>query len=315
VSVIPIERGQDVSTRCLALYERGLPSGDSTGWPTVDEHFTVSPKQWTLVTGIPGSGKSEWVDALAMNLMEALDWHFAFYSPENFPTEVHLAKLAEKRLRKPFARGPTERMTEGELHEAMEFVTQRALWLAPKYKNPMALLDAADEWRKYTTKPFAVVLDPWNSLEHLRPDRMSETEYVSETLSLVTDYCRANDCHVFIVAHPAKLQRDASGKRPVPSPYDISGSAHWYNKADNIITVHRDQVDGGQDVEIHVQKVRFKHIGRIGVIRLKYDRIVGRYFEAPWAIAGESYKDPERPNPAASEDHLERVAIQSELRA
>src|SRR5690606_17801830 len=71
---------------------------------------------------------------------------------------------------------------------------------------------------------------------------------------------------------------------PVPTPYDISGSAHWYNKADNIITVHRNQAEQTQDVDIHVQKVRFKHIGHIGVATLKYDKVTARYFEAPTVI-------------------------------
>jgi len=85
-----------------------------------------------------------------------------------------------------------------------------------------------------------------------------------------------------VVAHPSKLLRGADGKRPVPTPYDIAGSAHWYNKADNIITVHRDQLEPrDQRVQIHVQKVRFKHMGRIGLAELMYDRVTGRYHERP----------------------------------
>ena len=78
----------------------------------MDKHYTVAPGQWTLVTGIPGHGKSEWLDALIVNLAEAGDWHFAIYSPENFPQAQHAAKLIEKHLRKPFGRGPNERMSE-----------------------------------------------------------------------------------------------------------------------------------------------------------------------------------------------------------
>ncbi len=279
-NIIPIEPGIDLAARCLRLYERGQPPGDSTGWLGMDRHYTVAPGQWTLITGIPSSGKSEWLDALAVNLMETAGWNFAFYSPENYPTEAHLAKLAEKHVRKPFGRGPNERMTTDELQDAMEFITARTFWLAPKYRNPGALLEAADKWRQSIVKKFAVVLDPWNALEHLRPDRQTETEYVSESLSMVTNFCREADCHVFVVAHPSKLPRDAAtGKRPVPTPYDIAGSAHWYNKADNILAVHRDQVEGDQNVEIHVQKVRFKHIGRVGIVDLQYERLTGRYHE------------------------------------
>jgi twinkle protein len=51
--------------------------------------------QFTVVTGWPGSGKSEWLDALLVNLTKS-GWKFAIFSPENQPTELHIAKLLEK---------------------------------------------------------------------------------------------------------------------------------------------------------------------------------------------------------------------------
>ena len=82
---------------------------------------------------------------------------------------------------------------------------------------------------------------------------------------------------------------------PAPTPYDISGSAHWYNKASNAATIHRDQAKGGQRVEIHVQKVRFKHLGHVGGSALFYDKVTGRYFDAPGVpVDGVLYTDPER---------------------
>lgn len=294
--VYPIEVGQDIADRCAALYAKGLPPGDSTGWKSVDACYTVAPQQWTLVTGMPGSGKSEWLDALAMNLAEASDWTFAAYSPENFPLEAHMAKLAEKRVRKPFGIGPNERMTERELWDAMTWIAERFAWLKAEYADYASLLTDALRVRE-PGKKLAVILDPWNTLEHLRPPRQTETEYISEALTWITNWTRAQKLHVFLVAHPHMMQRDkATGKRSVPTPYDIHGSAHWYNKADNIVCVHREQDEQGQDVEIHVQKVRFKHIGKVGMVSLKYDRVVGRYFEPAWAAKrGERYSDPERP--------------------
>jgi hypothetical protein len=73
----------------------------------VDEFYTVAPGQWTVITGVPGSGKSEWLDALLVNLAESEQWEFALYSPENFPTVTHLIKLVEKHERMPFGEGPT----------------------------------------------------------------------------------------------------------------------------------------------------------------------------------------------------------------
>jgi twinkle protein len=80
----------------------------------------------------------------------------------------------------------------------------------------------------------------------------------------------------------------------VPTPYDLAGSAHWFNKADNIITVHRDVADvHSTEVEIHVQKVRFKHIGRVGLVTLRYDRVTGRYTDPSAAEAYRAASDGE----------------------
>ena len=87
------------------------------------------------------------------------------------------------------------------------------------------------------------------------------------------------------VAHPAKLHREA-GSFPVPSLYDISGSANWVNKADLGVVVHRhDPEKDPTRADIYIRKVRFKSVGKIGLVSLRWDRSTGRYSE----IAKTSY--------------------------
>jgi hypothetical protein len=62
--------------------------------------------------------------------------------------------------------------------------------------------------------------------------------------------------HVFFVAHPRTLQQ-WDGK--APGLYDISGSAHFVNKADNGIVVHRNrdpEAENPDHVQIIIRKVR-----------------------------------------------------------
>ena len=58
-------------------------------------------------------------------------------------------------------------------------------------------------------------------------------------------------------------------------------SANWANKADLGVVVHRPEESspGSSPTDIYVRKVRFKSVGRIGVVRLNYDRATGRYSE------------------------------------
>lgn len=52
------------------------------------------------MSGVPNSGKSEWLDALAVNLAECYDWPIAFCSFEK-SVEHHAMQLIEKFLRRP----------------------------------------------------------------------------------------------------------------------------------------------------------------------------------------------------------------------
>jgi twinkle protein len=271
----------DLTRKLIDLYETGLPKGDSTGWPSLDRYYSVVPGQLTVVTGWPSSGKSEWLDALMVNLSRQ-GWRFAIYSPENRPEETHLAKLIEKRSGKPFGPGPTPRIDSAELKtQALDISLCFKLIGTDDGEPPtMPEILAVAEQALQGQGKHGLIVDPWNELDHLRPAALSETEYVSRTLSTVRGWARTNNVHVWIMAHPRNVKRDDGGKLPVPRPDMISGSQHWWNKADNAITVWRDmEQPDSQDVEIHVQKVRFKHIGRPGLADLKWDRVTGRYHE------------------------------------
>ena len=265
------------------LWERGLPSGDKTGWPSVDKHYTVVPGQLTILTGWPGAGKSEWLDALLVNLARQ-GWRTAIFSPENQPVDLHIAKLLEKLSGKPFGMGPTARMSLDEVREFNDDLGQWFAFIDPPQEDGLTAWEVIEAAQPYLSQfeigsKRGLVIDPWNELEHWRPKELTETEYVSQTLSRVRNWARKQSVHVWIVAHPAKMRRE-DGKLPIPKPDMIAGSQHWWNKADCAITVWRDfeKIDA-RLVQIHVQKIRFKNVGRPGVIELDYDRVTGRYSE------------------------------------
>jgi len=122
----------------------------------------------------------------------------------------------------------------------------------------------------------ALVIDPYNYIEHNMPKGYSETQYVSELLTKIKRFKDTYNVHVFLVAHPRKIGK--FGKvHEVPTLYDIAGSAHFYNKCDNGITVYRN--DETNSVDVHVQKVRFRFVGKKGVASFHYDVKTGRYAE------------------------------------
>jgi twinkle protein len=271
----------DFLDETLALYRDGRKRGHSTGWSSLDELMTIREGELSIVTGVPGSGKSEFIDALAMNLAQRYGWRFALCSFENPPAE-HLSKLAEKYLGLPFWDGPHQRMTEAELRRAMDWIADHFYLI--RFDDDAPTFEAILEKARATVMRHGIrglVIDPYNEIEHRRPVNMTETEYVSQILGLARRLAENHSLHVWVVAHPRIMRREGKGDIPLPVPtlYDISGSANWVNKADLGVVVHRDPNSAPPRTEIHVRKVRFKSVGKIGAVALRWDRGTGRYSE------------------------------------
>lgn len=273
---------RDLAPAVERLYTHGLQRGASTGvWPAFDRHCRARPGALTIVTGSPGSGKSHFIDNLMVHLARAHGWAFGVCSPENQPLERHLAGLLSVWQGTPFADGPTERMSLGEVREGLTWLDRHFAFILPEEPTVEAILERA-EVLVYRLGIRGLLIDPWNELEHSRPAGMSETEYISRALTRIRNWARRREVGVWLVAHPAKLQKDASGKYPPPTPYDISGSANWFNKADVCLSVHREANDEGipsDRPQVRVQKIRFAETGELGVVEFTYERPTGRFTE------------------------------------
>lgn len=259
------------------LYDHGVKKGVSPGWPALGNLYQVVKGQLNIVTGIPSHGKSEFVDALMVNLANANGWRFVVYSPENYPVVLHARKLIEKKIGKSMF-GP-RRMSKAELRDGFNWVNNHFRFLdgLDETLTLDSIFQAVEEELKID-RVDGVVIDPWNELESSRPEKMSETDFIGLCLKRARMFARKHEVAFWIVAHPYKLKKDQkSGKYPVPTMYDISGSAHWYNKADNGIVVWRD-FDLKQ-TEILVQKIKFKYYGKTGSVLMKYELDSGRYIE------------------------------------
>lgn len=262
------------------LYSNGYERGSSTGWAVLDNFYTVRPGEFTAVTGIPSSGKSNWIDCMLVNLASLNGWRFGLFSPENLPVEQHIAAIAEKYRKQPFYDGPTVRMSKESLDKAVAWIDEHFKWILPSSEDDWTvdkiLAAASSLCLRHGIR--GLVIDPWNELEPMRPKALSETEYISQCLKRVRAFARQRRIHVWIVVHPAKLYRKDDGNYPVPTLYDASGSAHWRNKADNGIVVWRDLSGADSaEVEIHIQKIRFRQIGKRGMVTLYYEPVCATY--------------------------------------
>ena len=254
-----------------ALFENGWQKGVTIGHDNFDRLCSFETKRLCIVTGIPGSGKSEFIDEIAERLNMRYGWRFAYFSPENAPLAYHASKLIEKFTGKRFNR---QSLTFGEYKQVKEHIEQDFYFIAPtdNYRVDNILEKAKYLVRRRGIK--ALVIDPYNRLESEQGTR-NETQYISELLDKLTNFAQRNDILIILMAHPTKQPRNKDGVIEAPTLYDISGSANFFNKADFGIVVHRNRTEN--TVEVHVQKVKFRHLGECGMALFKYNLNNGRY--------------------------------------
>ena len=263
----------DIEDDLDSLFENGLSKGATIGIPNFDKLCSFETKRLAIVTGIPGSGKSEFLDEIAERLNMKYGWKFAFFSPENAPVAYHASKLIEKLTGKRFGKG---NLSQSDFQNAKAHLQENFYFISPKDDFSVeAILEKAKYLiRRYGIK--ALVIDPYNRLD-LGNTRSKETDLVRDILRTLTIFAQQNDILIFLMAHPTKQSKNSEGIIVAPSLYDIAGSAHFYNMADYGIVVHRNRTENY--VEVKVSKVRFKHLGTVGTAKLKYNINNGRYIE------------------------------------
>jgi twinkle protein len=273
------------------LYTDGVNRGIEMSWPNLAEIYRPRPGELTIVTGAPSSGKSSVLDAFAVDLARTHEWVVAMFSPEQAPVHAHLSQLIEIWAGNPFFRKEKDFPDWDYVEDTLTQLQDHFVFIEPTTSEDFSL-DGILHLAKVAVLRHGIqglILDPWNEIEHRRPDGMSETEYISLSLTKIKHFARRYGIHIWLLAHPTKLQRRDDGTYPVAGPYDISGSAHWFNKADMCLSIFREKAKNKEQkpVQIHVQKVRFRETGRIGMIELWYDQKTGQLSMFPTVIVGE----------------------------
>lgn len=270
VPISGIIKVDSLYSNILELYEEGEKPGLKIN-SYLDEFVTWESGRLLTITGVPGSGKSEYLDEIVVKLNLLYGWKAAYFTPENWPLQYHYRKIHSKISGKRF-----EKATDTtNFYNIYEYIKNNFFYIMDEENSQV---DYVFTRAKMLVKQFGVkifVIDPYNKLEHKHNSNMSETQYISGFLDILTNFAKFNDVLCCLIAHPRKME---AGR--VPTLYDINGSANFYNKTDYGITIHRNRDENGamnNQVDIHIQKVKFKHLGSQGLLELKYNYNNGRF--------------------------------------
>lgn len=262
------------------VFQHGLPQGVHPGWESLEPHYRPLRGHITVITGIASHFKTSFMHHMAINLARRQGWNFGLFSPEHHP----LGSLGNM-LVETYMGQPSTALSEEEREHALTWITDRFHIIRPPGETapnlPWLLAVARMQKERYGLD--GLIIDPWNYVDHTFDRREeTETQYISRCLSMNKRFAEAQNVHVWVLAHPTKPMngKATSGlykdKYPPPTPYDIAGGAHWYNKNDNCLCCWRDAQEDSPVVEIHVQKVKHRiQCGRPGKVYLRFD---GRRF-------------------------------------
>ncbi len=255
----------DIWKDVLNYNENGIKNY-SVGLGDSDDYFKIDFEgSWSVVTGIPNSGKSDVVDQIACNMAVNYRHRTAFFAPESFPYEGHIKRLANKL---------NERIcTNEDLNNTKDFIEEHFYFVKIDLDN-LTLDGILEAFRDLVFQKGVnlLVIDPWNMLDH---SAQRDHSYIGIMLSKITQFCQQSKTHLFLVAHPRKMSISESGIYQVPTPYDISGSSDFFNKAFNCVTVYRSLGEitkyKSDAVQMHIQKVKRKENGSQGMFTVAPD--------------------------------------------
>ena len=273
---------KDYEQQIIDMYNGVQESHWSTGYQHFDKHLKIKTGQLNIVTGTPGSGKSELIDDIMINTVMKDGVKWAVFSPENYPPKVYFRKLSEKYEGQNF-----NDFNEATLKNSIDELSNNIHLIVDNDKDDVTLDYLFERIRTLVFRQGikGVIIDPWNEISHNIGSR--EDQYLAKELRKIKRFIRKYDLSMWVIAHPKNPSRDSNGNYNKITAYDIAGGYTWNAKADNILSVWRDRQDNKKPVEVDVLKIKYKTDGQLGTCKFWYQYATGKF-----KSCGSSLADP-----------------------
>ena len=257
-AAVPLENVvtvNDINDELEEFIHEGFKPGYQVGLDNFDSIFSTYTGQFITVTGVPSSGKSDFVDRMAVGYQMKYGWKTAFASPENKPTFLHAHKL----IRKIGGWMPKKEDLGGDKWKrCFEVVDDNFYFIeAERYDLDAVLKKGAELVKRKGIK--CLVIDPYNKVKMKGAGDLSITDATMEYLAKIEAFAKKYDVLVVIVAHPTKMYKKDDGTIDEPTMYNIKGGGEWYDASYHGLLVHRNYTNN--TVKVKVLKVKFQNLG------------------------------------------------------
>ena len=246
---------KDIEDDITDFVRHGFKKGYQVGLSNFDRIFSTYTGQFITVTGIPSSGKSDFVDQMVVGYNANYGWKTAFASPENVPTYLHAHKL----MRKTWQRMPSkEDIGTDKWNQVADHCNSNYFHIdMERYTLESVLKKGAELVKRKGIK--CLVIDPFNKIRDVDCKTEDVNRYTMEYLTKIEVFAKKYDVLVFVVAHPTKMYKGQDGKIEEPTMYNIKGGGEWYDASYHGLLVHRDYEN--KTVKCKVLKVKFQNLG------------------------------------------------------
>ncbi len=257
-AAVPLENVvtvNDINDELEEFIHEGFKPGYQVGLDNFDSIFSTYTGQFITVTGVPSSGKSDFVDRMAVGYQMKYGWKTAFASPENKPTFLHAHKL----IRKIGGWMPKkDDLGSDKWNRCFDVVNDNFYFIeAERYDLDAVLKKGAELVKRKGIK--CLVIDPYNKVKMKGAGDLSITDATMEYLAKIEAFAKKYDVLVVIVAHPTKMYKKDDGTIDEPTMYNIKGGGEWYDASYHGLLVHRNYTNN--TVKVKVLKVKFQNLG------------------------------------------------------
>ena len=249
---------RDIEDEVTDFVRNGFKKGYQIGLDNFDNIFSTYTGQFITVTGIPSSGKSDFVDQMVVGYNKQYEWKTAFASPENAPTYLHAHKL----MRKVWGDMPDKGDIGGDKwNQVANHVNDNFFFIdMERYTLESVLRKGAELVKRKGIK--CLVIDPFNKVRDVDCKTEDVNRYTMEYLTKIETFAKKYDVLVFIVAHPTKMYKNGEGKIEEPTMYNIKGGGEWYDASYHGLLVHRDYE--AKTTKVKILKCKFQNLGENG---------------------------------------------------
>ena len=227
-SPVPLENVvtlNDINDELQEFIQEGFKPGYQVGLDNFDSIFSTYTGQFITVTGVPSSGKSDFVDRMVVGYNLKYGWKTAFASPENKPTFLHAHKL----MRKVGNWMPSKVDINSEKwNKVTELINDNFYFIEnERYDLDSVLNKGAELVKRKGIK--CLVIDPYNKVKMNGATSMSIPDATMEYLTRIEAFAKKYDVLVIVVAHPTKMYKKEDGTLDEPNMYNIKGGGEWYD--------------------------------------------------------------------------------------